>query len=73
MRIPFVGSHIDERFLDHRRRSTSTAGIACAVLSLALFEYRYFVNHRLEWDLLAVGALFVVLKLVLMFWYRRHD
>lgn len=73
MRIPFVGSHIDERFLDHRRRSTSTAGIACAVLALALFEYRYFVNHRLEWDLLAVGALFVVLKLVLMFWYRRHD
>jgi hypothetical protein len=60
---------IDERFLEFRKRSTSTAGIACSVFALGLFEYRYFVDHRWSWDLLAVGATFVVVKLALMIWY----
>jgi hypothetical protein len=60
---------VDERFLEYRRRSSSTAGIATGVLALVLFEYRYFVNHRWSWDLLAVGVTFVAIKLVLMAWY----
>jgi hypothetical protein len=60
---------VDERFLEYRRRSTSTAGIVTAVLALLLFEYRYFVNHRWSWDLFAVGLTFVVIKLALMAWY----
>jgi len=68
-----LGKEIDERFLTHRRRSTSTAGIVCAVTALVLFEYRYFVQHRPEWDLLAVGITFVFVKLALMVWYHLTD
>jgi len=63
----------DERFLEHRRRSTSIAGVTGAVLALCLFEYRYFVNHMWNWDLLAVGLTFVVIKLGMMTWYYLTD
>lgn len=68
-----LGKEIDERFWTHRRRSTSIAGIVCAVTALVLFEYRYFVQHRADWDLLAVGAIFVIVKLTLMVWFRLTD
>lgn len=73
MLIRFLGLSIDERFLTHRRRSTSAAGIITAITALVLFEYRYFVNHILNWDLLAVGLTFVVIKLVLMTYYYMTD
>jgi hypothetical protein len=73
MRIPGLGITIDERFLLHRLRSTSTAGIVASVLAILLFEWRYFVNHRLEWDLLAVGVTFVVVKLSVLIYYRLTD
>jgi hypothetical protein len=57
---------VDERFLEYRRRSSSTAGIVTGVLAILLFEYRYFVDHRWSWDLLAVGVTFVTIKLALM-------
>ena len=68
-----IRSFVDERFLGHRRRSTSTAGIACAALALLLFEYRLYVDGIKNWDLLIVGATFVVIKLALMFWYSLTD
>ena len=71
--MKILGKEIDERFWSHRQRSTSIAGIVCAVTSLLLFEYRYFFQHRAEWDLLGVGLVFVVIKLTLMVWYRRTD
>ncbi len=71
MRI--LGKLVDERFWAHRQRSTSVAGIVTAVLALCLFEYRYFVDHRWNWDLLAVGLTFVVVKLALMTWYYLTD
>jgi membrane protein YdbS with pleckstrin-like domain len=73
MKIPILGTEIDERFLTHRRRSTSIAGMVCAVAAILLFEYRYFVNHRSNWDLLAVGVTFVAVKLALMVWYYLTD
>ena len=63
----------DERFFEHRRRSTSIAGVAGGVLALCLFEYRYVVNHVLNWDLLAVGLTFVLIKLGMMTWYYLAD
>ena len=72
MTFPLPG-FVDERFLKHRLRSTSNAGIASAVLALVLFLYRYYHDHVVSRDLLAVGALFVVLKYALLFWYRRTD
>jgi protein-S-isoprenylcysteine O-methyltransferase Ste14 len=69
-RIPILGKFVDERFLDHRRRSSSIAGIAAAVLAVALFEYRFFFDHVWSWDLLAVALTFVVLKMSLFTWFR---
>ena len=63
----------DERFLAHRLRSTSTAGIAGAVMAVLLFEYRYFVNHVASWDLAAICVTFVVVKITLMLWYAARD
>jgi hypothetical protein len=64
---------IDERFLTHRLRSTSYAGIACSVLALLLFLYRLYFQHQRSWDLLAIGATFVAVKLALMAWYHLTD
>lgn len=71
--MKFLGKVVDERFWEHRRRSTSIAGIITAVLALCLFEYRYWVDHRWSWDLLAVGLTFVVVKLGLMTFYYLTD
>lgn len=73
MKLPLIGVEVDERFLAHRRRSTSNAGIASAVLALLLFLWYDLVRHDLRWDLLAVGLAFVVVKLVLLAWYRFTD
>jgi membrane protein YdbS with pleckstrin-like domain len=64
---------VDERFLAHRRQSTSIAGIVTAVLAICLFEWRFFVNHLCNWDLLAIALTFVVIKLGLMIFYYLTD
>ena len=64
---------VDERFLAHRRRSTSTAGVIGGVLAICLFAYRFYVDHRWSWDLFAVGLTIVVVKLALMTWYYLTD
>jgi len=71
-RIPILRKFVDERFLEHRRRSTSLAGIAC-LMAVALFEYRLFVNHIVSWDLLAVASAMAVVKIAMMLWYRCID
>lgn len=69
-RVPILGKFVDERFLDHRRRASSQAGIFTACLAVALFEYRFFHDHIWSWDLLAVVLTFLVLKMSLFSWYR---
>jgi len=69
-RIPFFGKFVDERFLDHRRRSTSLAGIVGALVAVGLFEYRYFHDHFISWDLLAVAFSMVIVKMVMMLRYH---
>ena len=54
-KVPFFGKFVDERFLEYRRRSTSVGGIVSTLLAVALFEYRYFHDHMISWDLLAVA------------------
>jgi hypothetical protein len=73
MTVPILGKAIDERFLTHRRKSTSIAGMTVAVLALLVFAYRYYVNHVWSWDLLAVGVTFVAVKLGLMLWFHWTD
>ena len=63
----------DERFLEHRRRSTSYAGIASALVAIGLFAYRFYLDHRWSWDLFAVVLTSVAVKLALMTWYSFKD
>jgi hypothetical protein len=73
MKIPFLGRAIDERFLNRRLKSTSLGGIAGCITAVILFEYRYFVNHRWSWDLLAVALTIVGVKMTVMVWYLITD
>jgi hypothetical protein len=69
-RIPVLGKFVDERYLDHRRRASSIAGITSALLALVLFEYRFFFDHVWSWDLLALVITFVLIKMSLFTWFR---
>jgi protein-S-isoprenylcysteine O-methyltransferase Ste14 len=69
-RIPFFGKFVDERFLEHRRRSTSLMGIVGALIAVLLFECRFFHDRFISWDLLAVLVSMVAVKMGLMLWYR---
>lgn len=69
MKIPILGTEIDERFFRHRQRSTSLAGIAGGLVAGGLFLYRYYTKGILNWDLFAVLLTIVAVKMVLMGWY----
>lgn len=73
MRIPILGTLVDERFLAHRQRSTSLAGFAGALVAIGWFWYRLFFNGVWRWDLLSVAIAMVVVKWALMLWYYLTD
>jgi ABC-type thiamin/hydroxymethylpyrimidine transport system permease subunit len=73
MRIPIIGTEIDERFFHHRQRSTSLAGIAGACMAGGLFFYHYFAHGVISWDLFAVIATIAIVKLGLMAWYFKTE
>lgn len=69
MKIPILGTEVDERFFRHRQRSTSFAGLAGAWAAVLLAGYRYFTTGAVSWDLLAVVAVMGAVKLALMTWF----
>ncbi len=71
--MTLFGKLIDERFLTHRLRSTSIAGMIGAVVAGGLFLYHYYADHTAVWDLFAVIAVMAVAKLALMTWYHLTD
>ena len=71
--MSLLGRFVDERFLSHRLRSTSIAGVAGGCLALCLFLYRHYVDHVWNWDLLAVGLTFVVVKFAVLTWSFLTD
>jgi drug/metabolite transporter (DMT)-like permease len=73
MKLPAVGELLDERFMEHRRRSTSVAGITCALAAVLLFAWRYFVHDQWSWDLLVVAAVFLLVKYAVLAWHRFHN
>ena len=73
MIIPVLGRTVDERFLMHRLKSTSLAGVVGGVTAVGLFAWRYYVDHVWSWDLFAVAATIVAVKLAAMAWYRLRD
>ena len=73
MTIPVFGKEIDERFLMHRLKSTSLAGVVGGVVAIGLWTWHYYVDHVWSWDLFAVGITIVVVKVASMVWYRLTD
>jgi hypothetical protein len=73
MKLPIVGALVDERFLNHRLKSTSLAGIIGGLTAIGLFGYRFYVNHVWSWDLFAVAMTILGVKLTVMAWYRITD
>jgi predicted membrane-bound spermidine synthase len=67
------GRRVDERFLNHRLRSTSLAGIIGGVSASLLFFYRFYVNHVWSWDLLSIAIVIVGVKMGMMLWYLLTD
>lgn len=72
-RIPVLNKFVDERFLEHRRRSSSTAGFITLFAVIALFEYRLIRYGVWSWDLVAIVGVFAVVKVGLFAWYRFND
>jgi hypothetical protein len=72
-RVPILRGFVDERFLEHRRRSSSVAGIIGGCLAICLWYYRYVFNHIWSWDLFAIAATIVAIKMTMMVWYRLTD
>ena len=73
MSIPFIDKLVDERFLTHRQRSTSTAGMIGAALVGVLFLYRMYFEHITDWYLFAILLLVVLTKFALMAYYFLTD
>ena len=71
--MSFLGRVLDERFFAHRRRSTSLAGIAGGLVAVGLFAFRFYGQHVWSWDLFAVVATIVVVKVVVMVWSFLTD
>ncbi|HUN86989.1 MAG TPA: hypothetical protein VMU48_21600 [Terracidiphilus sp.] len=72
-KVPFLGKFADERFLEHRRRSTSAAGLIGALVALCIFEYRLIAKGVVSWDLFAVVMTMALVKVSLMIWYKVRD
>ena len=68
-----LGDKIDERFLTHRLKSTSLAGVAGGLVAVGLWSYRYYIDHVWSWDLFAVAITIVGIKVTAMIWYRLKD
>jgi len=73
MSSPTGAKLLDERFFDHRRRSTSIAGMAGGVFACALFLYRHYVDDVWNWDVIAVAVTIAVIKVILMIYYHVTD
>jgi hypothetical protein len=73
MKIPILGRVFDERFLNHRLKSTSLGGIIGGALAMGLFAYHYYHDHIWSWDLLAVGITMVLVKWIVLTWYLIND
>lgn len=73
MIIPILGGQIDERFLMHRLKSTSIAGVVGGLLASGLFVYQFFASGVARWDLLAVAVTIALVKLAGLAHYRFVD
>ena len=71
--LPILGRAVDERFLNHRLRASSYAGIIGGVVAILLFAWRFYVNHIWSWDLFIVIAVVLGVKVSVMTWSLLTD
>lgn len=64
---------MDERAALHRYKSTSHAGVACALMVIGWFAYQYYGQGVFRKDLLVIGVATAVIKLASLAWYRWRD
>ena len=63
----------DERFLMHRLRSTSIAGVTAGILAMTLFAFHFYRDHVWNWELFSIGLTMAMVKQSIMVWYRLRD
>lgn len=63
----------DERFIMHRYQSSRVALIVMVVMMAVWFEYEYFVNDTMRWDLLIILSASLVAKVGSMIYYRLRQ
>jgi hypothetical protein len=73
MLIPILKKEIDERFLMHRLKSTSLAGVIGALAAAGLWAYDYYGHHVFRWDLFAVLLTMAAVKISAMLWFHFTD
>ncbi len=73
MIIPIPFRKPDERFLTHRLKSTSIAGVSGGLVAVGIWAYRYYVDDIWSWDLFAVVVTMAAIKLAAMAWFRFTD
>ncbi len=73
MIIPIPFGKPDERFLTHRLKSTSIAGVTGGLVAIGLWAYNYYFKDVWRWDLFAVAATIAAVKVAVMIWYRLTD
>lgn len=72
-RIPILKNYVDERFLEHRRRSSSVAAIVGVCVAAGICEYKLIWQHVISWDLFAVVFVMAATKMGMFAWYRVND
>jgi len=73
MKVPNPAALVDERFLTHRLRATSLAGIAGGVAAVLQFAWGWYVHHVWRWDMLAVALTIIAVKYAALIYYRLTD
>lgn len=64
---------MDERFFIHRLKSTSLAGVVCAMSMGGYFLYDQIFNGVLHWDIFYFLNVMAFTKIGAMIYYRKFN
>ncbi len=64
---------MDERFLMHRLKSTSLAGVTGAVALGVWTLFQFYKNGIFRTDLFVIMSLMAVVKVISMLYLKRHN
>ena len=67
----FGRGELDERFINHRYRSTRAGLVAGLLAMFAWFNYDYLANGVLRWDYLVIMVVMAVVKVATMIYLQK--